>query len=51
ARKLGQQARSFASLEQLETLYQKLAEYDFNIKTGRLTDETALFLFIAGVTR
>jgi DNA polymerase-3 subunit delta len=43
------QAQVF-SLEQLELIYHRLAEYDFDIKTGQLSDDLALDLLVAGLT-
>ena len=51
AKKLGSQARAFGSLEQIEGIYRTLTNYDFSIKTGKVTDVMALQLFIAGVTK
>lgn len=51
AKKLASQARKFASMEMLEGIYHKLADYDLQIKTGKISDEMALEVFIAGVTR
>jgi DNA polymerase-3 subunit delta len=49
AQKVGQQARRF-SLETLESIYRKLVDLDFRIKTGQVEADMALQLFIAGVT-
>lgn len=46
--KIIEQARQFKSLSYLERVYIRLAELDYQIKTGQLTDELALELFIAG---
>ncbi|KAB2903278.1 MAG: DNA polymerase III subunit delta [Anaerolineae bacterium] len=51
AKKLGGQARQFAALELLEDIYRKLVDYDFQIKTGKMSDQMALEVFIAGVTK
>lgn len=51
AKKVGGQARQFGSVETLEGIYRKLADYDFQIKTGKMSDQMALEVFIAGVTR
>lgn len=50
ARKMGKQARNFNKIETLESIYRVLAEYDYNIKTGKMTDRMALEMFIAAVT-
>jgi len=50
AEKLAKQARSF-SLEQLETIYRALQDYDFKMKTGQIKPFLALDLLIAGLTR
>jgi len=50
AEKLESQARNFANIAQLEDIYRSLDDFDFKIKTGRLSDELALQLFIASVT-
>jgi DNA polymerase-3 subunit delta len=50
AEKLAKQTRSF-SLEQLETIYRALQEYDFKMKTGQIEPNLALDLLIAGLTR
>jgi DNA polymerase-3 subunit delta len=44
------QAQTF-SLEQLELIYHRLAEVDFDIKQGNLSDTLALDLLVAGLTR
>jgi len=41
-------AQKFTS-EELKKIYQKILEVDFNIKTGRITPETALDLLIAEI--
>lgn len=51
ARKVGGQAKRFASVKQLEDIYRKLADLDDRIKTGRIDDETALQTFVAGITQ
>lgn len=51
AKKIAGQARQFQSLAQLESIYQKLGELDYRIKTGKIEAEMALQLFIVGVTR
>ncbi|MBX3086273.1 MAG: DNA polymerase III subunit delta [Anaerolineae bacterium] len=43
------QAQVF-SLEQLEQIYHRLAEYDYEIKTGQVSDDLALDLLVAGLT-
>ena len=50
AEKLAKQTRSF-SLEQLETIYRALQDYDFKMKTGQIKPFLALDLLIAGLTR
>jgi DNA polymerase III subunit delta len=50
ADKLATQSRGF-SLEQLESVYRRLLDYDWQIKTGRIAPELALDLFIASMTR
>lgn len=49
ADKLAKQSRSF-SLEQLETIYRALQDYDFKMKTGQIEPHLALDLLIAGLT-
>ena len=43
------QAQVF-SLEQLELIYHRLVEYDYDIKTGQVGDELALDLLVASLT-
>lgn len=43
------QAQTF-SLEQLELIYHRLVEYDFDIKQGHIKDDLALDLLVAGLT-
>jgi DNA polymerase III subunit delta len=43
------QAATF-SLAQLDAIYHRLVEYDYDIKTGRVSDELALDLLVAGLT-
>ncbi|MFN8451012.1 MAG: DNA polymerase III subunit delta [Anaerolineae bacterium] len=50
AEKLAKQSRSF-TLDQLETIYRALQDYDFKMKTGQIEPELALDLLIAGLTR
>ncbi len=50
AEKLAKQTRSF-TLEQLETIYRALQDYDFKMKTGQIKPELALDLLIASLTR
>ncbi len=50
AEKLAKQTRSF-TLEQLETVYRALQDYDFRMKTGQIEPRLALDLLIAGLTR
>lgn len=50
AEKLAKQTRSF-TLEQLETVYRALQDYDFKMKTGQVEPRLALDLLIAGLTR
>ena len=50
AEKLAKQTRSF-TLEQLETIYRALQDYDFKMKTGQIEPILALDLLIAGLTR
>lgn len=46
---VSRQSRSF-SLEQLETIYRRLQQYDVDMKTGRIKPELALDLLVASVT-
>ncbi len=48
AEKVTRQARGFA-IEQLERIYRNLLETDVGIKTGKVTPDVALDLFVAGV--
>lgn len=50
AEKLAKQTRSF-TLDQLETIYRALQDYDFKMKTGQIAPELALDLLIASLTR
>jgi len=50
AEKLAKQSRSF-TLEQLETIYRTLQDYDFKMKTGQIEPNLALDLLIAGLNR
>jgi DNA polymerase-3 subunit delta len=50
AEKLAKQSRSF-TLDQLETVYRALQDYDFKMKTGQIEPRLALDLLIAGLTR
>jgi DNA polymerase-3 subunit delta len=43
------QAQTF-TLEQLELIYHRLVEYDFDIKQGNIKDDLALDLLVAGLT-
>lgn len=49
AKKLSAQVRSW-NMPTLEGIYKKLAEYDYQIKTGQINDKVALQMFITGVT-
>ncbi|MCC6616864.1 MAG: DNA polymerase III subunit delta [Anaerolineae bacterium] len=49
AEKVARQSRSF-SLEQLETIYRSVQDYDLRIKTGRIDALLALELLVAGLT-
>lgn len=51
AKKLSGQARQFDGIATIEGIYHKLVDYDFQIKTGKMSDEMALEVFIAGVTK
>ena len=44
------ETRSF-TLEQLETVYRALQDYDFKMKTGQIEPRLALDLLVAGLTR
>jgi DNA polymerase-3 subunit delta len=50
AEKLAKQSRSF-TVEQLETVYRALHDYDFKMKTGQIEPLLALDLLIAGLAR
>ncbi len=50
ANKAADQSREF-SLAQLEEIYRALQDYDLQMKTGRISPQLALDLFIAGVAR
>lgn len=50
AEKLAKQTRSF-TLEQLETVYRALQDYDFKMKTGQIEPRMALDLLIASLHR
>ena len=50
AEKLAKQTRSF-TLQNLETIYRALQDYDFKMKTGQIKPRLALDLLIAGLTR
>lgn len=50
AEKLAKQTRSF-TLDQLETVYRTLQDYDLKMKTGQIEPELALDLLIAGLAR
>ncbi len=47
-KKTAQQVRNF-SLAELKKIYQKIFQADLNIKTGKISPETALDLLIAGI--
>jgi DNA polymerase-3 subunit delta len=49
ARKIGEQARSFRDLEQLELIYRRLLDIEVEIKTGQTPDVLALDLLVAGL--
>ncbi len=49
AQKAIEQARNF-SMEQLESIYRYLLDTDHGIKTGRVTDDLALDLLVAGLS-
>ncbi len=49
ARKIGEQARVFRDLEQLEQTYRRLLDIDVEIKTGQTPDVLALDLLVAGL--
>jgi DNA polymerase-3 subunit delta len=48
--KTAEQSRSF-TLEQLETIYRTLQDYDLKMKTGRIEPRLALDLLVAGLSR
>jgi DNA polymerase III subunit delta len=48
ARKVGEQARAFRDLAQLEAIYRRLLDIDVEIKTGVTGDVLALDLLVAG---
>ena len=50
AQSLAHQARGF-TLAELERIYRRLGELDFQMKTGRIQPELAIDLFIAGLAR
>lgn len=50
ADKAADQSRSF-SLEQLESIYRALQDYDLRMKTGRIEPALALDLLVAGLSR
>lgn len=47
---LARQSRAF-SIDDLERIYRSLHEADFKMKTGQITPELALDLFVAGLSR
>jgi len=49
-KKTTRQAMNF-SMEQLETIYQKLLETDLSIKTGKMNDVLALDMLVVGLSR
>jgi DNA polymerase III subunit delta len=49
AKKVGEQARAFRDLAQLEAIYRRLLDIDVEIKTGVTSDVLALDLLVAGV--
>jgi DNA polymerase-3 subunit delta len=49
-KKVAGQARTFPSQQMIEAIYKKLVEYDYQVKTGQMSDKMALEIFIAGVT-
>jgi DNA polymerase-3 subunit delta len=51
AKKLANQVRQFDSLEELEGIYRQLLEIDIAIKTGRISPDLSLDLFISAVTK
>ncbi len=50
ADKLARQSRVF-ELDELETIYRQIGEYDFQIKTGQITIQLALDLLLLSVAR
>ena len=48
-KKIGEQARMFRDLAQLETIYRRLLDIDVEIKTGVTSDVLALDLLVAGL--
>ncbi len=50
ANKAADQSRNF-TLAQLEEIYRYLQDFDFKMKTGRISPQLALDLFIAGVAK
>lgn len=49
AKKIGEQARAFRDMEQLESIYRRLLDIDVEIKTGQTPDVLALDLLVAGL--
>lgn len=49
AKKIGEQARTFRDLAQLEMIYRRLLDIDVDIKTGQTADVLALDLLVAGL--
>ena len=49
AKKIGEQARAFRDLAQLEMIYHRLLDIDVEIKTGQTADVLALDLLVAGL--
>jgi DNA polymerase-3 subunit delta len=49
AKKIGEQARAFRDLAQLEMIYHRLLDIDIEIKTGVTSDVLALDLLVAGL--
>ena len=49
AKKVGEQARTFRDLAQLEAIYRRLLDIDVEIKTGVTPDVLALDLLVAGL--
>jgi len=49
AKKIGEQARAFRDVEQLESIYRRLLDIEVEIKTGQTPDVLALDLLVAGL--